>query len=73
MENNNWISVKDKLPKTYTEVLAWVNNKEYPIIATWDGTNWSDNIVDYTNWDITHWQPLPEPPKQLPPIDNEIK
>jgi hypothetical protein len=56
-----WISVKDRLPDEGRDVLTYdgdnmlvefiVNRGSYSI--------WSCNSED----DITHWMPLPEPPK----------
>ena len=67
---SEWISVKDKLPELHEEVL--VCNEEYGLselgfatVAVLDGTDWIET------WDrrteihyITHWMPLPEPPKE---------
>ena len=54
-----WISVKDKLPEPWTEVLIW-RGPEYPIV--------SSEVTPTGLWchffNITHWMPLPEPPKE---------
>lgn len=72
---NEWISVKDRLPSQGKHVLAysldplnkgcfrayWSGDIYYP---SWNcypiGSNASDGLV----FDITHWMPLPEPPKE---------
>lgn len=68
-ENNGWISVEDRLPDNPTkEVLAWCG---YHILARYSDDQWlvyySDKYSENTGWteehNITHWQPLPEPPK----------
>lgn len=58
---NNWISVKYKLPSNEdivivfscegVDILQFISNKFYHYI---DG---------FIETDITHWMPLPEPPK----------
>ena len=72
-----WISVKERLPELKTEVL--INIRYGDIIqAYYHGKGWCisrdvrDNAKDcyandpnlITDFDVTHWMPLPEPPKQ---------
>jgi hypothetical protein len=69
---SQWISVKDRLPNDGERVLIYVpktQNKYY--VATFytlrDEIKFAMNIYGmsycwYAN-DVTHWQPLPEPPK----------
>jgi hypothetical protein len=66
-----WISVKDRLPhdgmfeKTYKDnVLVYRPNsvsKKIDVETTFSSYWFSDNRT--TN-EITHWQPLPEPPEE---------
>ena len=65
-----WYSVEECLPELHEEVL--VCNAEYGLsglgfatVAVWDGTDWIET------WDrsaaihcVTHWMPLPTPPKE---------
>jgi hypothetical protein len=58
MKNNEWISLEDKLPEKYGMVLAFTECGDIDVVyffvdASWGGTD-----------KITHWMPLPEPPKE---------
>ena len=57
---NEWISVKDRLPEEKTRVLVFVTHSSIKIDT--------DRIVGriWVRWNghITHWMPLPEPPKE---------
>lgn len=57
---NGWISVKDRLPEDYKDVLAYDSGHKEIVIAFYDSESeeWT-----YGNWydgEITYWQPLPE-------------
>jgi len=60
-----WISVDERLPEMNTAVLA--SNSKYVDLMTRgpsdDGWLWYDGRGSYTPDVITHWMPLPEPPK----------
>ena len=59
-----WISVKDRLPEEFTNVLVcdvhddYVGKWEYKRNGIWDNEGFS-----FYSSDITHWMPLPQPPK----------
>lgn len=74
-----WISVKDKLPRQGKEVLVrwkeYKGNYRTVIGKKWNEpqypeTPWhfsyydcdGNNMLDHSQ--VTHWMPLPEPPKQ---------
>lgn len=69
-----WISVKDRLPEDRDWVLViGVFDPEggwcVPHIAEyWNDSWWSDNseypYIEACGLHITHWRPLPEPPKE---------
>lgn len=69
----DWISVKDRLPKFNQKVFAVYNDTDYGdgisirrlIIAelTVDGY-WLEGVIWHPDTSITHWMPLPEPPKE---------
>lgn len=77
---SNWISVKDSLPPNDNDVLAYVEYDNFPITAYHRGGIWhagyqvqdyfkSDGCIDSAlhKYNVTHWQPLPSPPKELIP------
>ena len=71
----DWISVEDRLPEDDGDVLAIVSGYPTPnitledvmVVATFCGEEgWY--IGEYPDWDdpiITHWMPLPEPPREV--------
>ena len=80
MENKEWISIEDKLPKVDEQVLVyytWDNGKytEYDCayiseILTRETADGIFKTIEWRGKDLdavvrpTHWMPLPEPPKQ---------
>ena len=58
-----WISINDRLPNSpghYLAVADWMGVVEK---AEFDGTSqWN---VSFGGSSVTHWMPLPEPPKDL--------
>lgn len=69
-----WISVDDRLPNSNGFYIVWrphfYPDFGMPAICYFDGTDtWHDSYgVDYSRTlcsnAITHWMPLPEPPKE---------
>ena len=60
-----WISVNDRLPEAGTKALCYLKRGEY-WTAVWDDCGddlWSDGEAWCSNGEVTHWMPLPEPPK----------
>jgi hypothetical protein len=56
----NWISVEDELPKGISNALAFGNDTIYFVFYNSCGSWCLENEYLYN---ITHWMPLPEPPK----------
>ena len=56
----NWIKVSDRLPEDDVDVLVFVGDDAFTVGYLSAG-KW---ILDYQGLEdqITHWQPLPEPP-----------
>lgn len=73
---NGWVSVKDRLPELRQEVLVWYDNGyevaylqkfeppklQYPQFNNVEMFEWC--FGDFEDFDVTHWMPLPEPPKE---------
>ena len=70
-----WISVKERLPKEDVAVLVYgqvLNNppevigvrRRYNGDQEWKHTWESEDGFIYREDDVTHWMPLPEPPKE---------
>ena len=70
-----WISVDDKLPENNKLVLCYARSttgegNSYFLGAIVHGEFWFLKVNDIghvscpvLHWEVTHWQPLPEPPK----------
>lgn len=65
-----WISVAERLPSEdeqrdeYEELVPFLvveRDTKYPYRAFYDGNEWGDGLMKIRG--ITHWMPLPEPPK----------
>jgi len=61
----DWISVEDRLPTPYENVLVYAKNGVYggnpiDIEFIFPEGNWNDQGIFCT---ITHWMPLPKPPE----------
>ena len=53
-----WIGIKEKTPEADQEVL--ITDGVFINIDTWDG-RW----LEYADENVTHWMPLPEPPRRV--------
>lgn len=60
-----WISVKDRLPEEGKLVLTFMNGYEYKLnyVILLPEVLWATTLEREQN-SITHWMPLPEPPKE---------
>ena len=62
-----WILVKDRLPENDQLALCFMKDKSFGTfrVFQWNYIDWQWN--DGNEWfdekDVTHWMPLPEPPK----------
>ena len=60
---DKWISVKDKLPEPWVDVLCHHYNDDIFIGYLSEINGWIDPNGE-KDIEVTHWQPLPEPPKE---------
>ena len=62
-----WISVKDRLPENNQWALCFMKDKSFGTfrVFQWNYVDWRWN--DGNEWfdekDVTHWMPIPRPPK----------
>ena len=62
--SNGWISVKERLPEVGAPCLVTCHEERYAI-AEYDGIKWTTlNSIAYYHPIVTHWQGLPEAPKE---------
>ena len=56
---SEWISVEDRLPNEHIDVLTYAARPSYEVF-------YINRLIDKNEWlydGITHWMPLPAPPK----------
>ena len=59
-----WISVKDRLPEHGDIVLCHTKHDDLLVFQWCEMSHrWVDQYEDYRQEYITHWMPLPQPPK----------
>ncbi len=65
---NEWISVKDRLPEKNGRYITTVckYKDEIDVFDLWyEDDDWYIDEGDYMyEYEVTHWMPLPEPPKE---------
>ncbi len=61
---SNWISVKERLPEDDGYYLTFTTEHTCEVYRYDGDGEWVTDYDDTANHDITHWQPLPEPPKE---------
>lgn len=63
-----WISVKERLPDEGVTVLVYSKGSYEYFTAEYCPTTfnaWISSFYRFDSDDITHWMPLPEPPKDI--------
>lgn len=63
MTDKGWISIKDRLPEDGVEVL--VHDTDCGVLIGWYDKKDNIFVCEFINQldAVTHWQPLPKPPK----------
>ena len=63
-----WVSVKDRLPDAggYVVCIAKRNpfSRFMPMVARIEKNGWVNPITEQYISEVTHWMPMPEPPKE---------
>ena len=59
---SEWISVKERLPERWQNVLAYRKNKKVRMEFICSNGEWE--MDDACMPSVTHWMPIPEPPKE---------
>ena len=54
---NEWVSVEDRLPEPTYCVLVYTTDYSIEVDAL-------DSDGEWMSFEVTHWMPLPEPPKE---------
>lgn len=60
---NNWISVEERLPDTTTVLGCNIEGFVATVLYMSNAKRWVITTNMSVIMDVTHWQPLPEPPK----------
>ena len=64
-----WISVKDRLPKPFAPVLVQMPGEEpFPTVREGFISNdgiWQSAMFRREPGEVTHWKPMPHPPKEV--------
>ena len=62
-----WISVTERLPENDQWALCFMKDKSFGTFRVFQWNyidwNWNDGNEWFDEKDVTHWMPLPEPPK----------
>lgn len=67
---SEWISVKERLPEVNRLVLCYRQNPSQYRIGFYIGAKYAEDVAAFRNinelfsFGVTHWMPLPEPPKE---------
>lgn len=64
---SEWIQVEDRLPEYYEIVLVFTRPKIFTLAFRSKVKNrewWDPDRFDLVDVPITHWMPLPDPPKE---------
>ena len=63
-----WISVEDELPEVGGYVVCIAKRSPFsrfmPMVARIEKNGWVNPITEQYISEVTHWMPLPEPPKE---------
>ena len=55
-----WISVEERLPDQEGKYLAYYGRRGFIMLSYYHVL---EGVFGFEHWDVTHWMPLPMPPK----------
>ena len=74
-QHSDWISADERLPENNVFVLVWLKSGYYEVLqrSEYEHPNEPSTFIweklccngYFTDWDITAWQPLPQPPSEV--------
>ena len=65
LERDRWISVEERLPEPHTRVIGFMAWKSIMTVEYQNGHWYNiDHLEHMPDEAVTHWMPLPEPPKE---------
>lgn len=59
---SGWISVKDRLPELYVDVLIFTKGGTIAVDRLERIMSWGEDFYNYGQ-NVTHWMPLPQKPE----------
>ena len=63
-----WVSVKDRIPEAGRYVVCVAKRNPFsrfmPMLARIEKNGWVNPITEQYISEVTHWMPLPQPPKE---------
>jgi len=60
---SEWISVKNRLPKSTERVLI-CDAQGWIFTGSYEDGQWQQTVGDECGIEVTHWMPLPRPPNE---------
>ncbi|MBQ5339550.1 MAG: DUF551 domain-containing protein [Oscillospiraceae bacterium] len=64
VRHGRWIPCSERLPETDTTVICYMRSGQILVMELSDDDGWYCGITRYNPRAVTHWMPLPEPPKE---------
>lgn len=67
LAKSEWISIDDRVPSKSMDCLCYDARQITHFIASWYKEKWHvlSNVPCSALWRVTHWMPLPKPPKNI--------
>lgn len=69
--HHEWVSVKDRLPEQYTDVIVFTKNGIIDVDCLEHIMSWGEEDFCKYGDNVTHWMPLPTPPQRVKMMQNE--